>query len=249
LKIFLTALAIIDDLGAILVIAIFYNTGIGWGYLAGALGIFGVLMVLNKTGVKNLVFYLVPGVAMWYCMLHSGVHATITGVLLAFAVPFSQNDKTNPSYLLQHALHKPVAFVILPIFALANTGILLTQGWPSEVLSSGNTIGIICGLIIGKPLGILLLCWILIRYKFSVLPFQVRWRHLAGAGVLAGIGFTMSIFISNLAFRDSVTIQYSKIAVLIASFIATVVGLAILMTAKRDPAITNESESHDNYLH
>ena len=144
---------------------------------------------------------MVPGVIMWYCMLQSGVHATITGVLLAIAIPFSKNDATNPSYLLQHALHKPVAFIILPIFALANTGILLSEGWLSE-MGSGNSLGIILGLVLGKPIGILLACWLLVKARIATLPHQVRWKELTGAGVLAGIGFTMSIFISNLAFTD-----------------------------------------------
>jgi NhaA family Na+:H+ antiporter len=243
LKIFLTALAIIDDLGAILVIAIFYNTGIAWGYLAASIGIFAVLMVFNKIGVKNLLFYLLPGVVMWYCMLQSGVHATIAGVLLAFAVPFSKNDETNPSYLLQHALHKPVAFVILPIFALANTGIVLTEGWPGEMISSGNNLGIICGLIVGKPLGILLFCWLLVKLRFTNLPARVNWRLLAGAAVLAGIGFTMSIFISNLAFDDPAKIQSSKIAVLIASLLATIAGLCILLLQKAQHDIESDVRS------
>ncbi len=232
LKIFLTALAIIDDLGAILVIALFYNTGLSWAFLGAALGIFALLMVLNKLGVKNLVVYLVPGVIMWYCMLQSGVHATITGVLLAVAIPFSKNDATNPSYLLQHALHKPVAFIILPIFALANTGILLSEGWLSE-MGSANSLGIILGLVLGKPIGILLACWLLVKTKIATLPYQVRWKELTGAGVLAGIGFTMSIFISNLAFTDMATAQFSKIAVLIASLIATILGLSILFTSPK----------------
>ena len=118
LKIFLTALAIIDDLGAITIIAIFYNTGISWAFLVSAMGIFFILMIMNKLGVKNLIFYLVPGVVMWYCMLQSGVHATITGVLLAFAIPFHDNDRKNPSYHLQHFLHRPVAFIILPLWLL-----------------------------------------------------------------------------------------------------------------------------------
>ncbi len=232
LKIFLTALAIIDDLGAILVIALFYNTGLSWAFLGAALGIFALLMVLNKLGVKSLVFYLVPGVIMWYCMLQSGVHATITGVLLAIAIPFSKNDATNPSYLLQHALHKPVAFLILPIFALANTGILLSEGWLSE-MGSGNSLGIILGLVLGKPIGILLACWLLVKAKIASLPHQVKWKDLTGAGVLAGIGFTMSIFISNLAFTDMATAQFSKVAVLIASLIATILGLSILFISSK----------------
>jgi NhaA family Na+:H+ antiporter len=232
LTIFLTALAIIDDLGAIAVIAVFYNSGISWAYLGGALGIFGLLMALNKMGVKNLVFYLLPGVVMWYCMLQSGIHATITGVLLAIAVPFSKDDATNPSYLLQHALHKPVAFLILPLFALANTGIVLNNYWYYN-LSSANSIGIITGLVIGKPVGILLLCWVFVKLKWAALPEGVSWAMLWGAGLLAGIGFTMSIFIANLAFSDAGFIQFSKVAVLTASSLATVLGLGVLFVATR----------------
>ena len=234
LKIFLTALAIIDDLGAILVIAIFYTGGINWSSLSISLGIFVVLMIMNKAGIKNLLFYLIPGAAMWYFMLQSGVHATISGVLLAFAVPFSQRDETNPSYLLQHALHKPVSFLILPLFALANTGIILAEGWENTLFSSGNSLGIILGLIIGKPLGILLCCWLLIRFNLSSLPENITWRLLFGAATLAGIGFTMSIFISNLAFKDATDIQYSKVAVLAASLIATIGGLLILFTVRKN---------------
>lgn len=232
LKIFLTALAIIDDLGAIMVIALFYNQGISWTYLGIAMGIFAMLMVFNKTGIKNLIFYLIPGVVMWYCMMHSGVHATISGVLLAFAIPFSKDDANNPSYILQHVLHKPVAFIILPIFALANTGILLADGWKAAMLT-GNSLGIMAGLLLGKPIGILLFCWLLIKTKYTSLPEGLQWKQLAGAALLAGIGFTMSIFISNLAFSDPMMISYSKIAVLIASLIATVLGLIILFSVKK----------------
>ena len=232
LKIFLTALAIIDDLGAITIIAIFYNTGISWAFLVSAMGIFFILMIMNKLGVKNLIFYLVPGVVMWYCMLQSGVYATITGVLLAFAIPFHDNDRKNPSYHLQHFLHRPVAFIILPIFALANTGIHLSGEWMKELLSS-NSLGIMAGLVLGKPLGILLFSWVLLKTKLTSLPQNVNWKHMLGAGILAGIGFTMSIFISNLAFSDSGVIQNSKIAVLIASLVATCVGLVILFTSPK----------------
>ncbi len=230
LTIFLTALAIIDDLGAITIIAIFYNTGISWGFLAAAAGIFAVLMAFNKCGVKNLFFYLLPGIVMWYCMLQSGVHATITGVLLAFAIPFSKNDDTNPSYLLQHFLHKPVAFIILPLFALANTGIFLESNW-HQALSSDGSIGIIAGLIIGKPLGILALSWLVIRLKITTLPQGVTWTMLIGAGILAGIGFTMAIFIANLAFTNEAFIQLSKVSILVASLLATVIGLLVLYFA------------------
>jgi NhaA family Na+:H+ antiporter len=230
LKIFLTALAIIDDLGAIVVIGIFYSGQIAWEYLGVAMGIFGLLMILNKTGVKKLVFYLLPGLVMWYCMLQSGVHATISGVLLAFALPFSKEDDSNPSYIIQHILHKPVAFFILPVFALANTGIVLKTGW-MEALGSSNSMGIILGLVVGKPIGIILFCWVLIKSRMSVLPQNVNWTLMWGAGILAGIGFTMSIFISNLAFRDEQLISYSKVAVLTASLAATLLGLSVLFVA------------------
>ncbi len=234
LKIFLTALAIIDDLGAILVIAIFYNTGISWAYLGGAAGIFALLLALNRLRVHKLVFYLVPGVIMWYCMLKSGVHATITGVLLAFAIPFTKDDDSNPSYHLQHFLHKPVAFFILPIFALANTGIVLAEGWYKH-LTSRNELGIILGLLIGKPLGILLFCWLLVKSKIAALPQSVNWKHMAGAGTLAGIGFTMSIFISNLAFTDYDVIQFAKVSVLVGSSLAAIAGLAIFFFFIKKP--------------
>lgn len=229
LKIFLTALAIIDDLGAIIIIAIFYNTGISWGFLGAAAGIFALLLAFNRLKVHKLPFYLIPGVIMWYCMLKSGVHATITGVLLAFAIPFTKDDDSNPSYHLQHFLHKPVAFVILPIFALANTGIVLAEGWHKH-LTSRNDLGIMLGLVLGKPLGILLFCWLLVKVKLAQLPKYVNWRHMAGAGALAGIGFTMSIFISNLAFKDYDVIQFAKVAVLVGSLIAVILGLAIFFT-------------------
>lgn len=227
LKIFLTALAIIDDLGAILIIAIFYNDGISWPYLLTALGIFAGLFVLGKLKVRKLIFFIIPGVIMWYCMLKSGVHATISGVLLAFAIPFGSGGKKSPSYKLQHFLHKPVAFVILPIFALANTGLVLSDGWTGE-LASNNSLGIILGLLIGKPLGIILFCFILIRLRWGSIPAGLLWKHLFGAAILAGIGFTMSIFIANLAFNDGNTIQFSKVSVLVGSVLSCIIGLVWL---------------------
>lgn len=234
IKVFLTALAIIDDLGAILVIAIFYNTGISWLYLGWALAIFAMLMIINLLKVRKLVFYILPGIVMWYCMLKSGVHATISGVLLAFAIPFTTDDASNPSYKLQHFLHKPVAFIILPLFALANTGLILGKDWLKQILDT-NSLGIILGLVVGKPLGILLFSWTMIRIKWCNMPQGINWKLLGGAAILAGIGFTMSIFISNLAFTDLVTIRFSKIAVLLASFIATLLGLIVLYSTSKTP--------------
>ena len=234
LKIFLTALAIIDDLGAILVIAIFYSEGVSWIYLLAALGIFTGLFIMCRFKIYNLLFYILPGIVMWYCMLQSGVHATITGVLLAFAIPFGGQDEKSPSYRLQHFLHKPVAFIILPIFALANTGLILSEGWVGE-LTTDNSLGIILGLVAGKPLGIFLFSLLLIKLKWGSLPPGIKLRHLAGAGVLGGIGFTMSIFIANLAFNDPNTIQFSKISILVGSAIAAILGLVWLRISLKKP--------------
>jgi len=233
LKIFLTALAIIDDLGAVIIIAIFYTREFSAVNLVIALGIFAFLLILNRLKVYKIWIYLICGVFMWYFMLKSGVHATISGVLLAFAIPFRKIDKINPSYKLQHALHNPVNFIIVPLFALANTGIHLTTGWYNH-LYSNNSLGIITGLVTGKPAGIFALCWIAVRLKWCSLPESINWKILLGAGALAGIGFTMSIFITNLAFTNEISlVQDSKIAVLIGSMIAVIIGLIILFLSFR----------------
>ncbi|MBI1343896.1 MAG: Na+/H+ antiporter NhaA [Terrimonas sp.] len=230
LKIFLTALAIIDDLGAILIIAVFYTETVSLFYLMIALGIFAGLYLMGRMGVRRLLFYILPGIALWYCMFRSGVHATISGVLLAFAIPFGKGDQDSLSYRLQHSLHKPVAFVIVPLFALANTGIVLQPGFYSDLLSK-NSIGIISGLVLGKPLGILLFAWVGVKTRLSRLPLQVNWKHLLGVGLLAGIGFTMSIFIALLAFDDESLVINSKIAILSASCLAAIGGFILLRTS------------------
>jgi Na+:H+ antiporter, NhaA family len=227
LKIFLTALAVIDDLGAIIVIALFYTTTITFMNLFIALAIFILLLILNRMKITNLIFYLIGGIAMWYFMLHSGIHAAITGVMLAFAIPFGSGDKKSVSYKLQHFLHKPVAFFILPLFALANTCIALDNDSLTN-LNSQSSVGIISGLIIGKPLGICLFAFAGVALGWSTLPSDLKWKNLIGAGFLGGIGFTMSIFITMLAFDNSAIINNSKLAILIASFIAGVIGFIIL---------------------
>ena len=227
LKIFLTALAIIDDLGAIAVIALFYVDDFSLLYLVLALGIFAGLLVLNRLGVRRLPYYLIPGFVMWYFMLNSGIHPTIAGVLLAFAIPFARGDERSPSWRLQHFLHRPVAFLIMPLFALANTGIALTGNW-IEGLVTSNSIGIFAGLFIGKPLGIALFCVLAVRLGLSQLPGDVSWRHIIGAGFLGGIGFTMSIFITLLAFGNPEIVQSSKISILLGSLAAGTVGFLIL---------------------
>lgn len=234
LKVFLTALAIMDDLGAIIIIAVFYTTTLALTNLFIALGIFGFLLVLNRLKVRTLIPYLIAGVAMWYFMLHSGVHATITGVLLAFAIPFGDGGEKSPSWILQHFLHKPVAFFILPLFALANTAIAIAENWQSG-LGEASSLGIIAGLVVGKPLGIWLFSLLGVGLGLCALPADVKWKTLIGTGCLAGIGFTMSIFITLLAFDDADTINNSKIAILLASIIAGTIGFLWLKKTLKTP--------------
>ncbi|MEI6950730.1 Na+/H+ antiporter NhaA [Paraflavisolibacter sp. H34] len=232
LKVFLTAFAIIDDLGAILVIAFFYSEGVQWGYLAAAGGILGLLFLFNRLQLHRAWMYLLPGVLLWYCFLQSGVHATLSGVLLAFVLPFGKGDESSLSYRLQHWLHKPVAFLILPLFAFVNTGIPINAAGLGELFSR-NSLGIILGLVAGKPLGILLFCALAVKLGWSGLPTGVRWGHLWGAGILGGIGFTMSVFVTLLAFDRPELVTGSKMAILVASTGASLLGLAAMSGVKR----------------
>ncbi len=230
LKVFLVALAVMDDLGAIIVIAIFYTAELHFGYLLGAFAIIAFLGVLNRLKVMSMVPYLLLGGVAWYLMFRSGVHATIAGVLLAFTIPFkhSQPGKKSPSSVLETMLHKPVAFLILPIFALANTGIIIDSGWSTE-LQEPNSLGIMIGLLVGKPIGITLASFTVVTAGICRLPLDLNWKHIFGAGLLGGIGFTMSIFITNLAFAgDLRMITESKMAILLASAIAGIIGFTWL---------------------
>ncbi|MBC7902331.1 MAG: Na+/H+ antiporter NhaA, partial [Gemmatimonadaceae bacterium] len=227
LKVFLTAFAIIDDLGAIIVIAIFYTKSFSFFYFGIAMAIWAILFAMNRLKINGLIFYLIPGILMWYCMLQSGVHATISGIILAFAIPFGNGDEKSTSYRLQHFLHKPVAFLILPIFALANTGVVFSSGWGRQMFSA-NSLGIFLGLVVGKPLGVLLFTFTAVKMRITQLGENVGWKHIFGASLLGGIGFTMSIFITLLAFNDGETVTSSKIAVLISSLTAGLIGYLYL---------------------
>jgi len=228
LKIFLTALAIIDDLGAIIIIGIFYTQTFSFLYLCFALFVFAILLIFNKLKIYSLWIYLPAGILLWYFLYRSGVHPTLSGVLLAFAIPFNKNSEKQPSSILQHALHRPVNFIIIPLFALANTAIHLPDTWKSEIFSA-NSKGIELGLLLGKPIGIVGFTLLGISLGIAKLPEEINTRKLIGIGMLAGIGFTMSIFISTLAFAENPDlIQSSKVAVLIASLIAAVAGWLIL---------------------
>lgn len=241
LKVFLVALAVTDDLGAILVIAIFYSSQFSAPHLLGALAVFAALLLLNlRWRVMALTPYLLGGCLMWYLTYRSGLHATLAGVALAFAIPFrAPAGGLSPSHRLEQALHKPVAFVVLPLFALANTGITIGADWLAG-LGSTNSLGILLGLGLGKALGIAGFSWLAVRSGLALLPEDSGWRHVIGVGFLGGIGFTMSIFITNLAFAGQAElINASKMAILIASLCAGSLGLAWLSrcapAAQREP--------------
>ena len=248
LKVFLTALAVIDDLLAILVIAVFYTNTISSWYLFLSALIFVMLLLMNKMKINMLLPYLIGGILLWICMFHSGIHPTLSGVLLAFAIPFGKGDNKSISYKLQHALHYPVAFFIIPIFALANTCIVFTSNFSESMLHPIN-LGIIFGLLVGKPFGIMLFSKMSIKLKICSLPEDVNFKHLLGGGILAGIGFTMSIFICVLSFNNQEWINNAKMSVLIASSIAGIVGgitLNRINQIKSDPNKPPLRHNHTN---
>lgn len=227
LKIFLAALAIADDLGAILVIAVFYTRELHWMMLAYSAGIFALLLLMNRLGVKKLVFYIIPGLFLWYFVHHSGVHATISGVLLALTIPTNPVKETSPLEKLEHLLVRPVNFLIMPVFALANTNIHF-ENKMLEGLTSPLGLGIILGLMLGKPIGVSLFSWLLVKSGWGSLPTGAQWKHIIGLGMLAGIGFTMSIFVSLLSFRSAEYQIEAKFSILVASTLAGVLGYLLL---------------------
>lgn len=239
IKIFLTAFAIVDDLGAMAVIAFFYADGFSLAYLLMAVGVYVFLLILNKLGVNSIPAYLLLGVLMWYLMLQSGVHASIAGVLLAFALPFRDGSPSSISYKVQHFLHRPVSFMIMPIFALANTGVAVSTNFLQTIFTL-NTIGIFSGLFIGKPLGIVLASFLAVKLRLAKLPEETGWRDLLGAGFLGGIGFTMSIFITILAFGETDISQGSKLAIIFGSLASGAIGLWLL--SRRSPDLIIEEE-------
>lgn len=227
LKIFLAALAIVDDLIAILVIAIFYSSELHFLYLGYAGGIFVLLLIFNRFGVKNLFFYLLPGIVMWYFIHHSGIHATIAGVLVALTLPTNEEETDSPLEKLEHALSHPVNFIIMPIFALANTNITFESGM-IEGLAGNLGLGIVLGLFLGKPIGIYAMSWLCVKANIADLPENVKWPHVLGLGLLGGIGFTMSIFIALLSFDEPAYQNEAKFAILIASVLAGISGFLLL---------------------
>jgi Na+:H+ antiporter, NhaA family len=230
LRIFLAALAIVDDLMAILVIAVFYTSEIHFANLAYAGVVLLLLILFNKLGVKKIIFYLIPGVFIWYFIHHSGIHATIAGVLTAFTLPTTPDAKESPLEKLEHYLFKPVNFLIMPLFALSNTNIRFEKGMISG-LATPLGFGIVFGLFIGKPLGITIFSWLSTKIGIAKLPAGTKWKHIFGAGILGGIGFTMSIFVAILSFfGNNNLLAEAKFAILCASLLAGICGATYLIS-------------------
>lgn len=239
LKIFLAALAIVDDLMAILVIAIFYTAELHFTYLLYAGGIFALLLLFNRFGVRQLYLYLIPGVFIWYFVHHSGIHATIAGVLVAMTLPTTPDAKESPLEKLEHMLVKPVNFMIMPLFALANTNIRFQQEMFDGLLTPLG-MGIILGLLVGKPVGITLISWLAVKLRLCTLPDNASWMQIVGVGLLAGIGFTMSIFIALLSFSDNaILMAEAKFAVLVASLLAGILGACVIAIIANKQARSN----------
>lgn len=221
LKILLTALAIIDDLGAIVAIAVFYTAHISILYLSFSAGLLLLLIGFNLMKVKTIWLYWLTGIILWYCLFNSGIHATLAGVLLAFTLPLNKIPG------IEHSLHFPVNFIILPLFALANTAILFPEH-ALKAFADPISFGVISGLVFGKPLGILVFSFLVVKLGLAKLPRGLDWKHIFGMGLIAGIGFTMSIFISMLAFNEEEARTTAKIAVLVASLISGILGYVYL---------------------
>jgi NhaA family Na+:H+ antiporter len=249
LKIFLTALAIVDDLGAILVIAVFYTSDLHFNYLLLAAGVFAFQMALNYFGAKKLIYYIIPGIVLWYFIHHSGIHATIAGVLTAIAIPATaEKRKFSPLEKLEGLLSNPVSYVIMPLFALANTNIRF-ESEMVKGLTNPLGLGILAGLFIGKPLGITIASWIAIKLKVAKKPRLASWKQLSGVAMLGGIGFTMSIFVSILSFGSPLFQLEAKFSILIASIISAAAGFMFLnyLSKKQSPALVKEKVEKENY--
>jgi NhaA family Na+:H+ antiporter len=242
LKIFLAALAIADDLGAILVIAIFYTNELHWMQLLYSTGILIVLIALNRFGVKKLIYYIIPGIFLWYFVHHSGIHATIAGVLLALTIPTNTVKDESPLEKLEHLLVRPVNFLIMPIFALANTNIRF-ENKMIDGLSSPLGLGIICGLALGKPIGVSLFSWLSVKLGIAKLPNKVNWKHIFGLGLLAGIGFTMSVFIALLSFNSIEYQIQAKFAIIVSSVLAGISGYAFLSSLNHKKTTISAKEA------
>ncbi|NCF07027.1 Na+/H+ antiporter NhaA [Kosakonia sp. MH5] len=231
LKVFLMALAIIDDLGAIIIIALFYTSDLSTTALGVAAASIAVLAILNACNVRRVGIYMLVGIVLWTAVLKSGVHATLAGVVVGFFVPLREQNGVSPARQLVDAIHPWVGWLILPLFAFANAGVSLS-GMSVSGLGDVLPLGIIAGLVLGKPLGITIFCWLALRFKLAKLPQGAAFKQIMSVGVLCGIGFTMSIFIASLAFGDAheEMIAWSKLGILTGSIISAVAGYCLLRT-------------------
>ncbi len=235
LRVFLAALAIVDDIGAVLVIAIFYTAQLAWIPLLCALGLLLALILANKLKCQTTVVFVALGFLLWLAVLESGVHATIAGVLLGMTIPRPMLER------LEHALQDWVAFFIMPIFALANAGVAVDFGSIGKTLTSPVGLGIIAGLFVGKQVGIFGASYLMVRLKLAALPRHVRWIQLYGVSLLGGIGFTMSMFITNLAFRGDSALTAAKISIIAASMLSAVTGVGVLSQMSKQVKTTRNA--------
>ena len=231
LKIFLLTLAILDDLGAILIIALFYTADLHAEYLAYALAPLAAMFWLNRRGVHRIAPILLLGVILWVLVLKSGVHATVAGVLTALFIPFKDKFGKSPLLSLEHALSPYVLYMIVPIFAFANAGIVFSGMSPAD-LTQPLPMGAALGLFVGKQAGVLGAVYLMVRLGLARLPAEAGWSHIYGIALLAGIGFTMSLFIGTLSFEDPVLINQMRLGVMLGSVLSAVLGYAVLRTAK-----------------
>lgn len=277
LRIFLLGVAVVDDLGVILVIAVFYSAGIDWGNLGIAAALIGAIVVANRIGVRSFLVYVVLGTLVWVAVLKSGVHATVAGVVLGALTPsapyfsrsrfqqmnerlmgdyrtaIAEHDEEKEEAVLGHMeeliagtesplerlerlVHPWTAFVILPIFALANAGVEISRDVIGDATTSSVTIGVVLGLIVGKAFGIFAMAWLAVRLGLAALPSGVTWRHIFGVGLVAGIGFTVAIFVSGLAFEEAELVDQAKIGILAASVAAGAGGYFYLRLLAKPPA-------------
>jgi len=243
LKVFLAAVAIVDDLGAVLVIAIAYTSEFAGGALLASAAFMALLVFTNRVGAQRAWPYVVLGIGLWYALLRSGVHATVAGVLLALTVPMRQGgvlaESSSLLHRMEHGLGPWVVYLIVPVFALANAGVTLGAAAAGRLLEPVS-LGIMLGLIVGKPAGILSFSWIAVRTGIAELPAAVSWRHLQAVAALAGVGFTMALFIGGLAFADPALLDQAKVAILAASGISALTAWVLLATAARRPASVGE---------
>lgn len=238
LKIFLSALAIIDDLGAVIIIAFFYTTGLSVGMLLASLAVIVLLVVLNRLGVKKLLPYLIAGAFLWFFMLQSGIHATLAGVILALCIPLGNpdNEHSSPLLHLEEKLHPWVAFAIVPIFGFANAGVSLAGITPGNLVDP-VPLGVALGLLLGKQIGVFGLAALAIRAGWAKLPEGSNWVQLYGVALLCGIGFTMSLFLGALAFPSNPhLVDEVKVGVLLGSVLAAIAGVVVLLKAARAKA-------------